>query len=207
MTFFDELSTHRLVAILRAGDTSRFTEVARILRDSGVRLLEAALTTPGAPDAISELVRELPDVIVGAGSVREPDDVDIAAQAGAAFLVTPTVNPAVLTRAEELKLPVLAGAFTPTEIDQAWRLGATAVKLFPAAQAGGVDYVKAVRAPLPDVPLVPTGGVGPADVRPYLDAGAVAVAVAGPLLVNALRGDLHGLAVRASAFVGEATGR
>jgi len=102
---------------------------------------------------------------------------------------------------------VLAGAFTPTEIDQAWRLGATAVKLFPAAQAGGVDYVKAVRAPLPDVPLVPTGGVGPADVRPYLDAGAVAVAVAGPLLVNALRGDLHGLAVRASAFVGEATGR
>ncbi|RZQ59340.1 bifunctional 4-hydroxy-2-oxoglutarate aldolase/2-dehydro-3-deoxy-phosphogluconate aldolase [Amycolatopsis suaedae] len=206
MTFLDELTTHRLVAILRADDTSRFTAVGRVLRDSGVRLLEAALTTPGAPEAITELVRELPDVIVGAGSVREPGDVDTAAEAGAAFLVTPTVNPAVLARAEELKLPVLAGAYTPTEIDQAWRLGATAVKLFPAAQAGGVDYVKAVRAPLPDVPLVPTGGVGPQDVRPYLDAGAVAVAVAGPLIGESLRSDQDDrLAIRAWAFVNETT--
>ncbi|WP_158888286.1 bifunctional 4-hydroxy-2-oxoglutarate aldolase/2-dehydro-3-deoxy-phosphogluconate aldolase [Amycolatopsis anabasis] len=201
--FRELLSEHRLIAILRAADTTRFAEAAKVLYDAGIRLLEAALTTPGAPEAITAIKHALPDdAVVGAGSVRTPDDVDTAAEAGADFLVTPTVNPDVLERAHAKSLPVLMGAFTPTEIDQAWLYGAAAVKVFPAAEAGGVAYLKAVRAPLPDVPLVPTGGVRLSDVNAYLWAGAVAVAAASPLIGDALAdGSLDELAARARRFV------
>ncbi|MEC3981381.1 bifunctional 4-hydroxy-2-oxoglutarate aldolase/2-dehydro-3-deoxy-phosphogluconate aldolase [Amycolatopsis sp. H20-H5] len=204
--FQDDLARHRLVAILRATDASRFTDAATVLHAAGVRLLEATLTTPGAPGAIAAIRKGLGDgVWVGAGSVREPSDVDIAADAGASYLVTPTVNPGVLERAHERGLPVICGALTPTEIDQAWRLGAAAVKVFPVAAVGGVAYLRAVRAPMPDVPLVPTGGVHLADVEGYLGAGAIAVAAATPLLGDALAGgSLAGLAARASEFVGVA---
>ncbi|QWF82588.1 bifunctional 4-hydroxy-2-oxoglutarate aldolase/2-dehydro-3-deoxy-phosphogluconate aldolase [Amycolatopsis sp. CA-230715] len=202
----DALRRHRLVAILRAGDTSRFTEVASVLYASGVRLLEATLTSPGAAASITAIRAALPDdALVGAGSVRLPSDVDTAVDAGARFLVTPTVSPAVLDRARERDVPVLAGAFTPTEIDQAWHLGAAAVKVFPAREAGGTAFVRAVRAPLPDVPLVPTGGVELSDVEAYLNAGAVAVAAASPLLGDALiGGSLDELSTRAAQFVAAA---
>jgi 2-dehydro-3-deoxyphosphogluconate aldolase/(4S)-4-hydroxy-2-oxoglutarate aldolase len=204
--FVRVLGEHRLVAILRADRTARFTKTAITLHEAGIRVLEAALTTPGAPAAITTLRHELPaGTLVGAGSVRTPEDVETAAEAGADFLVTPTVNPDVLERAAERGLPVVAGALSPTEIDQAWLLGATAVKVFPAAQAGGPAYVRAVKAPLPDVPLVPTGGVELSDVDAYLAAGALAVAAASPLLGDALTGgSLDELARRARSFV-EAT--
>ena len=177
------LARHRLVAILRAGDASRFSDAATVLSAAGVRLIEATLTTPGAPAAITAMRSALGDECwVGAGSVREPFDVDVAVDAGARYLVT------------------------PTEIDQAWRLGAAAVKVFPVAAVGGVAYLRAVRAPMPDVPLVPTGGVHLADVEGYLKSGAIAVAAATPLLGDSLGsgGSLPGLATRAGEFVGAA---
>ncbi len=201
------LAEHRLVAILRADDAARFADAAMVLHAAGIRLLEATLTTPGAPAAITALRLALgDDALIGAGSVREPSDVDIAVDAGARYLITPTVNPAVLERAAALDVPVICGALTPTEIDQAWRLGAAAVKVFPVAAAGGVAYLRAVRAPLPDVPLVPTGGVHLADVESYLRSGAIAVAAATPLLGDALTsaGSLPDLATRAGEFVAAA---
>nr|WP_243859247.1 bifunctional 4-hydroxy-2-oxoglutarate aldolase/2-dehydro-3-deoxy-phosphogluconate aldolase [Amycolatopsis arida] len=202
------MDRYRLVVILRGDTAEHVPDRAAVLYSSGVRLLEVALTTPGAVGALADVRRELPpDAKVGAGSVRVPADVDTAADAGADFLVTPTVRPDVLARADERGLPVLAGALTPTEIDQAWRLGAAAVKVFPVSAVGGVDYVRAVRAPLPDVPLVPTGGVRCADVAEYLAAGAVAVAVATSLLGDALAGgDVDALAARAEGFVTAAAG-
>ncbi|WP_370944151.1 bifunctional 4-hydroxy-2-oxoglutarate aldolase/2-dehydro-3-deoxy-phosphogluconate aldolase [Amycolatopsis sp. cg5] len=206
--FLETLARHRLVAILRAADASRFVEVASVLHGAGVRLLEATLTTPGAPDAITAIRKELDTgTLVGAGSVRTVSDVDIAADAGADFLITPTVSPAVLERAAAREVPVICGALTPTEIDQAWQAGAAAVKVFPAAALGGVAYVHAVRAPMPDVPLVPTGGVYLTDVPKYLAAGAIAVAAATPLLEDALTGgSLDALAARAREFVTAASG-
>ena len=204
----EALARHRLVAILRATDASRFADAGTVLYAAGIRLLEATLTTPGGPGAITALRSSLgADALVGAGSVREPSDVDIAADAGAAYLVTPTVNPAVLERAAEREVPVICGALTPTEIDQARRLGAAAVKVFPVAAVGGVAYLKAVRAPMPDVPLVPTGGVHLEDVEGYLAAGAIAVAAATPLLGDSLTSsrNLVALATRASEFVGTAS--
>lgn len=202
------LARHRLVAILRATDASRFAEAGTVLHAAGVRLLEAALTTPGAPEAITTLRDALGGgTLVGAGSVREPSDVDIAADAGAAYLVTPTVNPAVLERAAEREVPVICGALTPTEIDQAWRLGAAAVKVFPVAAVGGVAYLRAIRPPMPDIPLVPTGGVHLADIEGYLSAGAIAVAAATPLLGDSLTasGSLPDLSARAGEFVAAAS--
>jgi 2-dehydro-3-deoxyphosphogluconate aldolase/(4S)-4-hydroxy-2-oxoglutarate aldolase len=113
----------------------------------------------------------------------------------------------VLSRAAELGLPVLCGAMTPTEIDYAWQLGAAAVKIFPAANLGGLGYLKAVRAPMPDIALVPTGGVKLEDVGPYLAAGALAVAAATPLLGDVLSGgSMTDLATRAARFA-EAAGQ
>ncbi|MFE0024302.1 bifunctional 4-hydroxy-2-oxoglutarate aldolase/2-dehydro-3-deoxy-phosphogluconate aldolase [Amycolatopsis sp. NPDC059021] len=202
------LAKHRLVAILRAADASRFAEASTVLYAAGIRLLEATLTTPGAPEAIAKMRADLgEDALIGAGSAREPSDVDTAADAGAEYLITPTVNPAVLERAAERDVPVVCGALTPTEIDQAWRLGAAAVKVFPVAAVGGIAYLRAIRAPMPDVPLVPTGGVHLADVEGYLGSGAIAVAAATPLLGDALNpgGSLPDLAARASEFVAAAS--
>ncbi|AGM09083.1 bifunctional 4-hydroxy-2-oxoglutarate aldolase/2-dehydro-3-deoxy-phosphogluconate aldolase [Amycolatopsis keratiniphila] len=203
----DTLIENRLVAILRAADASRFADAATVLHAAGVRVLEAALTTPGATDAISTIRKKLgDDAYVGAGSVREMSDVDKAADAGATFLVTPTVNPLVMERAHERGLPVICGALTPTEIDQAWRLGAAAVKVFPIAAVGGIAYLRAIRAPMPDIPLVPTGGVHLADVAKYLESGSIAVAAATPLVGDALTssGSLTDLATRAGEFVAAA---
>ncbi|MFI7115248.1 bifunctional 4-hydroxy-2-oxoglutarate aldolase/2-dehydro-3-deoxy-phosphogluconate aldolase [Amycolatopsis sp. NPDC049868] len=203
----DTLIENRLVAILRAADASRFADAATVLHAAGVRVLEAALTTPGATDAIATIRKKLgDDAHVGAGSVREVSDVDKAADAGATFLVTPTVNPLVMERSHERGLPVICGALTPTEIDQAWRLGAAAVKVFPIAAVGGIAYLRAIRAPMPDIPLVPTGGVHLAEVSKYLESGSIAVAAATPLVGDALvsGGSLTDLATRASEFVAAA---
>jgi 2-dehydro-3-deoxyphosphogluconate aldolase / (4S)-4-hydroxy-2-oxoglutarate aldolase len=198
--FRERLAASKVIAILRAEDTDYFADIAQVLYDSGIHVIEAALTTPGALDAIAAMQIELgPDTMVGAGSVRTVSDVDACAAVGADFLVTPTFSPDVLERAQQYGLPVACGALTPTEIEAAWRHGAAVVKVFPVAQAGGVDYIHAVRAPLPEIPLVPTGGVTLAEVEGYLGAGAFAVAAASPLIGDAVCGGrLDELAKRAS---------
>jgi 2-dehydro-3-deoxyphosphogluconate aldolase / (4S)-4-hydroxy-2-oxoglutarate aldolase len=204
--FRERLAASRVIAILRAEDTDYFPDVAQVLYDAGVRVIEATLTTPGALDAIGAMRHELgADAMVGAGSVRTQSDVDSCVTAGAEFLVTPTYSPQVLDRAQAYDVPVVCGALTPTEIDTAWRHGAAAIKVFPVAQAGGPDYITAVRAPLPEIPLVPTGGVRLSDVDDYLGAGAFAVAVASALTGDALCGGrLDELAGRASELVAAA---
>ncbi|GAA3873145.1 bifunctional 4-hydroxy-2-oxoglutarate aldolase/2-dehydro-3-deoxy-phosphogluconate aldolase [Streptomyces sedi] len=155
------------------------------LVDAGVHALEITLTTPGAEAALTRwraLDRQVP---VGAGTVRTPDDVRRAVRAGAQFLVTPTTSPAVLEAAGEAEVPVLCGALTPTEIETAWRLGAAAVKVFPADTAGAHDYVRAVRAPLPDIPLLPTGGVDAPAARGYAALGCHGVGVGSSLVRDA----------------------
>ncbi|GAB2990878.1 bifunctional 4-hydroxy-2-oxoglutarate aldolase/2-dehydro-3-deoxy-phosphogluconate aldolase [Amycolatopsis acidiphila] len=198
--FRERLAASKVIAILRAEDTEYFADVAQVLYDSGIRVIEAALTTPGALDAIAQMQVELgPDTMVGAGSVRTVSDVDNCASAGVDFLVTPTFSADVLDRAQQYSLPVVCGALTPTEIDAAWRRGAAVVKVFPIGPVGGVEYLRAVRAPLPEIPLVPTGGVALPEVEAYLGAGAFAVAAASPLIGDAVCGRrLDELARRAS---------
>lgn len=183
------LGATKVIAVLQADDASYFPDVAQVLHDSGIPVLEIAIGTPGAFDAITTMRAELgPETMIGAGGARTLSDVDACARARVSFLSTPTLTPAVLGRAQYYGLPVVCGALTPTEIDSAWRAGAAAVNVFPIGPTGGVGYLHAVRSPLPEIPLVPAGGVSLHDIDAYLGAGAFAVSVGASLLGDSVCG-------------------
>jgi 2-dehydro-3-deoxyphosphogluconate aldolase / (4S)-4-hydroxy-2-oxoglutarate aldolase len=209
--FAERLAAERFVAILRAPDADRFAAVGRALYDAGWRAIEVTLTTAGALDAITQVRAELPDdALVGAGTVMTPADVQAVHAAGAEFAVSPILDLPSVTAAERLGLPFVPGSLTPTEIVTAWRAGCPAVKVSPVVSVGGPAYLAQVGAFLPGIPLLPTGGIRPADVPAYFAAGAVAVGIGGPLLGDALSpgGDLAALTERAAAIVQEvAVGR
>jgi 2-dehydro-3-deoxyphosphogluconate aldolase / (4S)-4-hydroxy-2-oxoglutarate aldolase len=203
------LASTRVVAVLRAENAARAEEVVDVLLTNGIRSLELTLTTRGALEVLERLAGNVPDGIdLGMGTVLTADEVDRAVDAGARFVVSPSVVPAVIEAAARHGIASFPGAFTPTEIHAAWQAGASAVKLFPAG-ALGPGYLKAVRAPLPDIPLVPTGGVQIEAVSGWLDAGAVAVGLGGPLIGDALTpgADLDALAKRARAVCAAAGAR
>ena len=195
-----QLAKAGVVAILR-GSTDRHLEaVSRTLGEAGVTCLELTLTTPGAVDALARVRGELSgDVALGMGSVIDAEQAMACLDAGADFLVSPGVCPEVAICAHEHGVACYPGALTPSELIEAWRLGTPAVKLFPAS-SGGVRYLKDVRAPLPQIPLIPTGGVALDQIADYIAAGAVAVGLGGPLVGDALDGgSLTELAARARA--------
>lgn len=181
-----------IVAIVRDTDASadRLMRMGAELVRNGVSVVEFPLTNRAALEAIAGLNAELPGAAVGVGTVLDREDLDRAVEAGAAFAVTPTVRDEVLERSRELGMPIIVGAFTPTEIGTAWRGGATAVKVFPAGPVG-VDYLRALRGPLPDVPFVPTGGVAVADAHRYLRAGAIAVGLGSDLIGDGSAADIR----------------
>lgn len=195
--FLAALTASRLVAIVRGRDLRATVAAALTIVEEGIALVEISLTGAGALDALREVAGRCgAGTWVGAGTVLTDDDAVAARDAGAQFVVSPALGGGVV-RSRQLGLPVLAGAFTPTEILTA-HAAASAVKLFPAS-LGGVDYLRAVRAPFPDVPIVPVGGVDHALARGYLCAGAVAVGVGSPLVGDAAEagGDLDALRHRA----------
>ncbi|MDT6983268.1 bifunctional 4-hydroxy-2-oxoglutarate aldolase/2-dehydro-3-deoxy-phosphogluconate aldolase [Streptomyces lusitanus] len=203
------LATHRLVAIVRGGDADASLNTVLTLAEEGVELIEVSLTGAGALTVIARARAVLGDARpLGAGTVLTADDARAARDAGADFLVTPALGESV-SAARDVQLPVLAGVFTPTEMVTARSLGATALKIFPAAQAGGPAYVKALRGPFPHETLVPVGGVDEEAARAYLAAGATAVGVGSPLTGDAADGgSLAALRARARTFmaaVAEAT--
>ncbi len=204
MDAFEAIAGSRVIAVLRARDAGRFGEIAAVLAAAGVRCIEFTLSSAGAVDALRAFARELPPgVALGAGTVLDAAMAEAAVDAGATYLLSPAVSLDVVERGRQLGVPVIPGAFTPTEILQAWRAGASAVKLFPAS-LGGPGYLKAVRAPLPDVPLVPTGGISVEAAPDYLAAGALAVGLGGPLVGDG--SDLDEVRRRAEALVAAVAG-
>jgi 2-dehydro-3-deoxyphosphogluconate aldolase/(4S)-4-hydroxy-2-oxoglutarate aldolase len=199
---FDEtLRESRLLAIVRGDQPDAIRATVDTLFDAGVRLVEVSITGGTALRVISSLVGGVPEgCLLGAGTVRTEADVAGVGEAGGQFVVTPALTDAV-PAAVGAGLPVLAGGLTPTEIETALEIGATAVKLFPAS-LGGPAYLSALRQPFPDVPLVPVGGVGVAEAKDYLARGAIAVGVGSPLVGDAASGgDLGALAERAKRFL------
>jgi len=166
-----------VIAIVRGHGPGAVAAVADGLAAAGVGTVEVTLDSPHALASVAALVAR-GDLVVGAGTVRSPAEADAAVAAGAAFLVAPHLDAAVVARALALGVPVLPGALSPTEIVAAWEAGASAVKVFPAGPLGAA-YVGAIRQPLREIPLVPTGGVDVANARAFLDAGAVALGVGG----------------------------
>jgi 2-dehydro-3-deoxyphosphogluconate aldolase / (4S)-4-hydroxy-2-oxoglutarate aldolase len=199
-----QLAATKVVAILRARDTSRVAGVVDALVSAGVTCLELTLTTRGALDSLSALTREYASVAaIGAGTVRTPEDATRAVAAGATFLVSPTLSPAVADFAVRTRIPFYPGALSPTEIVSAWDNGASCVKVFPAS-LGGLSYIRQLRGPLPDIALMPTGGVTIAEAPHYLRAGAAYVAMGSPLIQDALEGGvLSALSSRAKLLLTE----
>ncbi len=197
----DELRQERLLAIIRSTNPAAAVQAALVLVESGIRFVEVSLVTTDALRVIEEVAHRAPhSCLIGAGTVLTREDVSRAQGAGARFMVTPAVTESVaesVTRG----IPVLAGAFTPTEVVTAMGLGATAVKLFPSA-TGGPAHLRALRDPLPGVPFVPVGGVSAALASEYFAAGAVAVGIGSPLVGDAATGgDLNALRARAASFL------
>ena len=192
-----------IVAVIRADDGSRLAEVASALLAGGVDVMEVTFTVPGAAQVIGEVARRIGDqVLLGAGTVLDAETARTAILAGADFIVSPCVRPDVIQLCQRYDKPVMPGALTPTEVLQAWELGADIVKVFPA-DAMGPSYLKALHGPLPQVLLMPTGGVGLDNAADYLAAGACALGV-GSTLVNSQNvrdGELAEIESKARAFV------
>jgi 2-dehydro-3-deoxyphosphogluconate aldolase / (4S)-4-hydroxy-2-oxoglutarate aldolase len=169
----------RLLGIVRYRNAGNVDATLEALVRGGIGLVEVTLDTPGALDAVARGRRA--GWSIGVGTVLEPDHVSRSVDAGASFLVSPGLLPDVVERALDLRVDVVPGALTPTEIIRAHAMGVAAVKLFPAS-VGGPSYVRALRGPLPAVPLVPTGGVRIQDVGAYLAAGAACVGLGGALV-------------------------
>ena len=202
MDLLTALRRHRLVAIVRGDDPDASLSAVRALVEEGVALVEVSLSGTGALDVIAAARAALgPDATLGAGTVLSERDARAAHRAGADFAVTPALGEGV-TAARALGMPVLAGVMTPTDIMAARSMGADALKIFPAAQAGGPGYLRALLGPFPTLPFVPVGGVDAEAARAYLATGAVAVGVGTPLLGDAPSGgDLSALRRRAREFL------
>jgi 2-dehydro-3-deoxyphosphogluconate aldolase/(4S)-4-hydroxy-2-oxoglutarate aldolase len=198
-----ELLPREPIAIVRLDDLSSAVDLARALVAGGIRALEFTLTNAKAPAAIGRVRAELGgSALVGAGTVLDTQGAQTSILAGAQFLVTPTYQPEVIECGLQDGVPVVSGALTPTEILRAWESGATLVKVFPA-RTFGPAYIKDVLAPLPDLRLVPTGGVSPDNCAAFLDAGAYTVAVGSSLVDEDMitRGDWDALSHLASEYV------
>ena len=170
-----------IVGILRGLPPEKLRPLVAAALEGGLTNLEITMNTPGAPDQIRTAREVAGDAAnIGAGTVTSLALLEAALTAGAGFIVTPTLVPAVIERCVQLKVPVFPGALTPTEIQQAWEMGATMVKVFPA-DVFGPAYLRSLKAPLPHLKLMPTGGVEVNTLEAYARAGADAFGVGSPL--------------------------
>jgi 2-dehydro-3-deoxyphosphogluconate aldolase / (4S)-4-hydroxy-2-oxoglutarate aldolase len=201
MDLLSELSTRRALCIIRAPEIPDPVGLARTLVEAGIPIVEFALTTPDAPRLI-EQASTVDGLVLGAGTVMSAQDARDCVNAGATFLLTPGLRPAVAEEAVRQGVPVVLGAMTPTEVATAVELGATAVKVFPAARLGPA-YFGDLHGPYPDTPLVATGGLNAENAKAFLAGGAIAVTagsgVVGPKLAAESRFDE--IATRAKEFL------
>ena len=179
----NRLLEEKVVAIVRLDSGEKLVKVAEALKAGGITAIEFTVSTPGAIDMIKEASASFGDeVLMGAGTVLDPETARMAILAGAEFIVTPTINNETLVVCKRYGKPTVAGALTPSEMLSVWEAGADLVKVFPASVVGGAKYIKAVLAPLPQLRLVPVGGVSADNAAEFIEAGASAVAVGGNLV-------------------------
>jgi len=178
-----------IVPVVRASSAREACLAAEAVCKGGIPIVEITMTVPGAIEVIRELAKNCGhEVLIGAGTVLNVDDARRCFDAGAQFLVTPGFNRATVEFAARESKLIMAGALTPTEIIEAWTAGADLVKVFPCGQVGGAKYIKALKGPLPQVPLVPTGGVNLSTAAEFIEAGAAALGIGGELVqVEALK--------------------
>jgi 2-dehydro-3-deoxyphosphogluconate aldolase/(4S)-4-hydroxy-2-oxoglutarate aldolase len=171
-----------LVPVLRAESMAKALALAEAVAAGGVNVLEVTMTVPGAVEVIARLVRDRPDILVGAGTVLDAETARTCILAGAQFVVSPALNVKTIAMCHRYSVAVLPGALTPTEIVTAWEAGADVVKVFPAGAMGGAKYLVSLKGPLPQIKMIPTGGVTLATAKEFLEAGAFALGVGSDLV-------------------------
>ena len=199
------LKAEKVIALIRADSSANLLDCARALSAGGLNCIELTMTTPNALELCAQVAKELPQVLLGLGTVLDAETARKGIAAGAKFIVTPAVRPAVIAVCQELDVPILSGALTPTEACTAHELGADVIKIFPA-EFFGPAYIKSLKAPFPQLEFLPTGGVTPETVGEFLKNGAFATA-AGSALVSAAAlkaGDWAAITARAKQFVAAA---
>jgi len=178
-----------VIPVVRAESAELARRAASAIRAAGISILEITMTVPGALHIIRELSIEAgSEVLIGAGTVLDAARARECVDAGARFIVSPALNFETIVYCKQQGIAVMPGALTPTEVVNAWTAGADFIKVFPAGSVGGPAYIRSLKAPLPEIKLVPTGGVTLANAAAFIEAGAEAVGVGGDLVdLNALR--------------------
>jgi 2-dehydro-3-deoxyphosphogluconate aldolase/(4S)-4-hydroxy-2-oxoglutarate aldolase len=193
-----------LIPVVRAESSDLAMRAVAALKAGGLDVLEVTMTVPGAIEAIHALAQEYGDAaLIGAGTVLDRETADRCIQAGAQFIVSPALNEDTIAFCRANDVAVFPGALTPTEVVRAWNAGADAVKIFPASAVGGASYLKSLKAPLPQIEMIPTGGVSLATAADFIAAGAFALGVGADLVdVKAIRaGDTEKVTQAARAYL------
>src|SRR5215510_11919160 len=199
----ERITTTGVIPVIRAQSADEAASAIAAIQKGGVSVLEITMTVPGAIELIREVARRATEALVGAGTVLDPENALACIDAGARFVVSPALNLETIAACREAEIAVLPGALTPTEVLTAWNAGADFVKVFPANALGGPSYLKSLKAPLPQVRLVPTGGVNLQTAKDFIKAGASALGVGADLVdLQALRrGDAELVTERARKFL------
>jgi 2-dehydro-3-deoxyphosphogluconate aldolase/(4S)-4-hydroxy-2-oxoglutarate aldolase len=193
-----------LVAVVRTDAPATAAKIADACIEGGVVALEITFTVPGAHAVIEELSKRFSrgEILLGAGTVLDPETARVAMLSGAQYIISPSVNPETARICNRYQVPYMPGVATPTEVVQAMECGCDIIKVFPG-ETMGPTFVKAVKAPLPQAQLMPTGGVAVDNVAQWIKAGAVAVGVGGNLIAGAKTGDFKSISTTARQFLEE----
>ncbi len=193
-----------IIPVVRATSADEAMRAIDAIREGGISVLEITMTVPGAIKVIEQVSQRYgKDALVGAGTVLDPEIAEACVSSGAQFVVSPALNLETIACCRRLDVPVMPGALTPTEVVQAWNAGADFVKVFPAGAVGGASYLKALKAPLPQIEMIPTGGVSIITAADFIRAGAAALGVGTDLVdIEALReGQAAHITERAKQFL------
>ena len=181
MTTLDQILRNKIVAIIRGANPADVVRIAEALQLGGVNILEVTLNSPNALQVVKELTGKMRNMLIGAGTVLSAADTVLSVEAGAKFIISPNVNIETITTTKKLGIVSIPGAYTATEVVNAWSNGGDIIKIFPATSA---DYIKVLRGPLSHIPMMPTGGITPENIPEFKKAGAVAFGI-GTSLVDA----------------------
>src|SRR3954469_18027426 len=194
-----------VIPVVRAQSGEEALQLVDALRAGGIDVIELTMTVPGAVEIIRDLTRAQPNAAIGAGTVLDAETARACILAGAKFVVSPATDEPTIVLCRTYGVPMMAGALTPTEVVRAWRAGSDMVKVFPCGAVGGSSYLKALKAPLPQIELVPTGGVSLETAADFIAAGASAVGAGADLVdVKKLRaGEAGFITDRARRYVQE----
>lgn len=193
-----------IIPVVRVESEEEAIAVAKVIGDAGIPILEITMTVPGAVRVIEKLSKRYGDeVLVGAGTVLDPEAARACIGAGAQFIVSPALNMQTIELCKQQAIAVFPGSLTPTEVVSAWQAGADAVKVFPCSAVRGAKYLRALRAPLPQINLIPTGGVSLSTAKDLISAGAWALGVGADLVnTRAIKaGEYDSVASKARSYV------